>query len=438
MNHIIMKQHMDIQMKNGLDSFGIQQKLSDQYWSYFIPLFDEIFDELTHENEVLSINKIEIDLGEILLEEILKINEKPELLRKTKQQIIEQITKEISGTNTIVSSLPENHFHQWMFYMKNGYLNWNVASMEDIVFQHVLEVLAMDGSKVEIFAHEVLKKSEFLSRLIFQHSEDFLKNLLIMIAPDIKSQIINQIDSFKEFAENQLLSESEKLNAIQSFYREFIYNVVKLSSNGFDESIVFTLENLEAMSFEVKDYNSDTNENILSDSQIAEDNNPIYANNVGLVLVHPFISTLFKNLELVQNHEFVNKKAREKAVYLLYYAVSGLQNPKEYELVVPKILCGFPIHSVISNQVFLSPNELSEIDDMLKGMIANWEILNNTSIEGLRDGFLKRKGKINIHADKIKILVEKGSIDMLLDYLPWNLSHIKLPWFKHIIQVEWR
>ncbi|WP_138092084.1 contractile injection system tape measure protein [Sphingobacterium daejeonense] len=228
------------------------------------------------------------------------------------------------------------------------------------------------------------------------------------------------------------------MNAIQSFYREFIYNVVKLSSNGFDESIVFTLENLEAMSFEVKDYNSDTNENILSDSQIAEDNNPIYANNVGLVLVHPFISTLFKNLELVQNHEFVNKKAREKAVYLLYYAVSGLQNPKEYELVVPKILCGFPIHSVISNQVFLSPNELSEIDDMLKGMIANWEILNNTSIEGLRDGFLKRKGKINIHADKIKILVEKGSIDMLLDYLPWNLSHIKLPWLKHIIQVEWR
>jgi hypothetical protein len=65
-------------------------------------------------------------------------------------------------------------------------------------------------------------------------------------------------------------------------------------------------------------------------------------------------------------------------------------------------------------------------------------ILNNTSIEGLRDGFLKRKGKINIHADRIKILVEKGSIDMLLDYLPWNLSHIKLPWLKHIIQVEWR
>jgi hypothetical protein len=36
------------------------------------------------------------------------------------------------------------------------------------------------------------------------------------------------------------------------------------------------------------------------------------------------------------------------------------------------------------------------------------------------------------------IRVEKNSIDILLDYLPWSLSMIMLPWRNELLRVDWR
>ena len=60
------------------------------------------------------------------------------------------------------------------------------------------------------------------------------------------------------------------------------------------------------------------------------------------------------------------------------------------------------------------------------------------AVEALREGFLQRVGKLVNRNDRLVLFMETSAIDVLLDYLPWNLSIIKLPWLKDLLYVEWR
>jgi len=75
---------------------------------------------------------------------------------------------------------------------------------------------------------------------------------------------------------------------------------------------------------------------------------------------------------------------------------------------------------------------------LLENVIRTWEKIGNTSIDGLRQGFLRRDGKLSERGGRLYLQMEISGIDVLLDYLPWNLSIVKLPWMKEILFVEWR
>ena len=157
-----------------------------------------------------------------------------------------------------------------------------------------------------------------------------------------------------------------------------------------------------------------------------------------MVLLHPFLSSLFAGLHLLQNKQFLHLQAQKKAIIVLYYLATGNTAAAEHELVIPKILCGFPIENIITKNTTLTEEEMEEADGLLNAVIAQWSILKNTSLAGLRESFLQRNGKVFTKNNDIHIQIEKGAIDMLLDHLPWGLNIIKLPWVNNIIRTEWR
>ena len=164
----------------------------------------------------------------------------------------------------------------------------------------------------------------------------------------------------------------------------------------------------------------------------------IFIVNAGIVLAHSFIGFLFKRLGLVEANNFKDADAQVKAIFLLHYLSTGHTIAAEHELVLCKLLCAYPIYTPIpALQIFL-PAELEEANNMLVAMLQQWDKLQNTSIAGLRESFLQRKGKIFTKGERVIVQVEQSSIDILLDYLPWNLSIIKLPWMKEMVHVEWR
>jgi hypothetical protein len=164
----------------------------------------------------------------------------------------------------------------------------------------------------------------------------------------------------------------------------------------------------------------------------------IFIQHAGLVLLHPFVHAFFKRLKLVKDGEFVDPAAQQKAICLLYYLGTGLTEAEEAELVVHKLLSGYPVSLPVEKYFSFTAEELTEANELISAVIAQWEILKKTSVEGLRESFLQRGGKLFTRNDNLCLQVEASSIDMLLDHLPWNLSMIKLPWMKEMLRVEWR
>ncbi len=164
----------------------------------------------------------------------------------------------------------------------------------------------------------------------------------------------------------------------------------------------------------------------------------VFIENAGLILLWPFMSFYFEKLGLVSDHKFTSVKAAIRGACLLQYLVTGVETRQEHELPLNKILCQLPKnHPAYSTEEF-TREEKDLSDELLKTAISRWEIIKNTSIEGLRNTFLKREGKLEWLDDKIILTVEPKSFDMLVDKIPWNISVIKLPWMKHTLHVKWR
>ena len=74
---------------------------------------------------------------------------------------------------------------------------------------------------------------------------------------------------------------------------------------------------------------------------------------------------------------------------------------------------------------------------MLQAVITHWKILKHTSISGLRESFLKRDGILRKKETGWLLQVERKTLDVLLDSIPWGFSTVLLPWNPQPLFVEW-
>ncbi len=179
---------------------------------------------------------------------------------------------------------------------------------------------------------------------------------------------------------------------------------------------------------------------LLDQMQSTNVSEEIYINNAGQVLAAPYLPRLFTMLKLVEDDgAFVDRRAAERAVHLLQYMVNEQTQSPEYQLILNKILCGLSTGIPICREIDISEHEQKTIEDLIRGMIQNWKTIGNTSINGLRETFLQRKGKLHLKDDGMWYLtIEPGTFDMLLDGLPWSFSVIKHTWMDRAIHVTWR
>jgi hypothetical protein len=164
----------------------------------------------------------------------------------------------------------------------------------------------------------------------------------------------------------------------------------------------------------------------------------IYVANAGLVLAVPYIPRLFEMLGLVSDSSFTNPSAAERAVHLLQFMVSGCERCSESQLVFNKILCGLLIDTPIEREVDLTVRERIAVEGLLQAMIRNWAVIGSTSVQGLRESFLQREGKLTHKAHDWHLQVASKPFDMLLNRLPWGFSTVKYAWMRAVVHVNWR
>jgi len=160
--------------------------------------------------------------------------------------------------------------------------------------------------------------------------------------------------------------------------------------------------------------------------------------NAGLLLFYPYLSYVFAELKwLTADKKFVNIVARQKAILFLQYFINGKKRPAEHQLVLNKLLCGWPIYLPLKNPGNLSAAEKAAAADLAESLKEHWPAIRNTSVPGLIQSFVDRPGLIQKTATGYLVQVERRTIDILLDSLPFGLTFIKLPWNEYIINTEW-
>ena len=126
----------------------------------------------------------------------------------------------------------------------------------------------------------------------------------------------------------------------------------------------------------------------------------------------------------LEDRTFKSDEATQKAILATQYLVDGKNKIDETELLLNKILCGADVDFFVDDSLQLNEIELGICDMALKTIISQWGKVK--SVNTLRDYFFKREGVLkldqNINAD---LYVEKETRDILIKFLPWNLSVIK-------------
>jgi hypothetical protein len=159
--------------------------------------------------------------------------------------------------------------------------------------------------------------------------------------------------------------------------------------------------------------------------------------NAGQVLVSPYLPRLFEMLGLLEEGKFASPAHARRACFLLQFVVDGRSEAAEHELALNKLLCGLDLRQPLEAGIEIDERERSVIEGMLGAVIAHWQAIGNTSIAGLRETFLERAGTVSFSRESWKLKVEKKTVDILMEHLPWGFSIIRHPWMAQPVMVEW-
>lgn len=166
-----------------------------------------------------------------------------------------------------------------------------------------------------------------------------------------------------------------------------------------------------------------------------QDGNQVLVDNAGLVILHPFLKHFFgKTGQLTEAKKLADP---ELAAHLLHYIATGKENDFEHTMLFEKFLVGLPITCPLERNIELRAEWKAEAMELLNAAKNNWQPLKNSSLETLQETFLQRSGKLMDDYPQPRLLVERKTLDILMNKLDWNISIVKLPWMDKILFVEW-
>lgn len=163
----------------------------------------------------------------------------------------------------------------------------------------------------------------------------------------------------------------------------------------------------------------------------------LYVDSAGIVLLNPFFQPCFEDLGWMQHGEFMDQEAQENAVLFTAYLGCGEMEISEARLPLAKLLCGMDLHQPVRAQVSLPQRALDEVDTLLTAANDHWKKAGKLTPSQFREAFLLREGRLQETANGWSLKVDRHTLDILLEFLPWSFGTIKLPWMPAILTVDW-
>ena len=485
--HIIRKQYLHVELQGTeADGLALQRRLSDLCQQWLTPALEKMLDRAAPAQGHLTIERLDIDVGAFTLGNLEHdLSEAVTYsIEKQLRELSVPVESPAQKTETkILQKSEQQSIHEAFFHFLNtGSLPWWFSlpvgkNLEQVLLDAWSETQpTTNGAGVlHVLASERARK-----RLVLQFSTAFLQQLLSRLSP----AELKRVDEIIERLGDPGLSATE--------IRMFTQNVWQTAFAGLAESkaqsseaivtqawqalpeskwqMAVLLERLQRHWLDLplaapwkKDESAQPDRSRFeakADSRSKDSQQPgsedadhwnksrtaqatgaidlnegLYVDCAGMVLLHPFLPRIFEGLGIAAEDRLLQP---ERALCLLHYLATGQDVAPEYALILPKLLCNFPLDAPVDSLVELTTAEREETTALLEAVIGHWEALRNTSIDGLRGTFLVRPGKVSLRDDGDWLLqVEAKSFDILLDQLPWEITIIKLPWMEKMLWVEW-
>ncbi len=394
------------------------QRDAQNWTNHYLPaLLLQSFDEISKNDEFNYIERIEIEIPGL-----------PWQL--TDAEWKEKIVKQISKYSN--SSLPVKVIiKQWLFFLKNGIFERNAIISDIKEFEIFLFSVKSKISQSDVESlNEVFSSVNVVKRLFYVHSEKFVQFVLsnvFQISEEKCGQfyqvIQNQLaqNPFKTIETAKYLFLQIRQNNLKN--KDELINLFLINPNSRQIDDIIEWEKLPVRTDELE-------------KEIIGTDVFLNCPNAGLVILLPFLKRFFENVYFVKNDAFVDEISKVKAIQALHFLVTGNEVENEQDLLLPRILCGFEIAEFIEFKGDLDENTRNEANELLKSVIEHWQILQNTSVEGLRETFLQRDGSLKIESSFL-LRVSNSGVDVLLDSIPWGFRNFKLPWMQKSIITEW-
>jgi hypothetical protein len=168
-----------------------------------------------------------------------------------------------------------------------------------------------------------------------------------------------------------------------------------------------------------------------------EERSTEFIDNAGLILIASFLPQAFRKMGWVKDGKLVDEQSRNKMLLWMDHLVWGQRKVYEYSFSLNKILAGMGPEEVADISVELTEEEMKEGDDLLTAVVAHWQALKKTSVEGLRTAFLQRNGKLYDEDGGWQMHVGSKAFDVLIDSLPWSFSIVKFSWMDKPLYTQW-
>jgi len=466
--HIIKEAALDFRYNGHTNGFAFQREVKE-WFNEFSQALEQILNSLPEKDEAIFVDELEIEV---------QLN-----ASDWKEQATEKISRQLQDkldllTNGIVQSTGFQKKKQgrkfndlFLFYLLNGYLSWEISGIPLLQWNEGLQqmiaaadkeyvvrlknVLQTSSSAVQRFSQSipfqsavhlfsVLPKSNSVPQRKFLHDlQLFMKyasanglNKLKQMGYDVflqsvcaEADLVNMKDEMLMLLKKKDIAYTRLIEAITSFdFQSELFRQLQIEVKDVVQH-KFKQRNKPGAALPGIGKSSDQ---FAADKMIAGE---IYISDAGLVLVAAFLPIFFEKIALSQNNQITDFN---KAVCMIRFLATGSERMLEYELPLAKVLCGVDMGTAIDAENFhLDTDMKTEADAVLSSVIEYWSILQNTSVSGLRESFLKRNGKLSYDGKDWLLQVEQQSYDMLIQHLPWNFSMIKLPWMNSLLKTEW-
>lgn len=191
MSHLISTYRFDLKIKTEAEFPRVSREMTQIFKKNFIPVLEEELSNVSDSKEVIRIDKLELDLGEISLQSAGK-----ELGEKFKQQLKARLLEIFQSGKGKLFSKDINELDLLKYFILKGIFPWwgskHSVGMLDYIFKTNIQ---SQSNRVKEMVYQTAKYKEPRRRIIYQFTDPTLYSLFGILSPE-------PANFFKDYAED--------------------------------------------------------------------------------------------------------------------------------------------------------------------------------------------------------------------------------------------